>query len=233
MNFTDIVLNTIIERKKLIKLFSLITLGCLSLIILRLFIHADRTFIFLLWNFFLALIPLMLSSVLLQMNKQKYSIYTMLFLGVCWMLFYPNGPYILTDFIHITCSNEYYLSLDILTISWFAIAALLAALISLNDVSTILLSRYRQKRVSFIILGLSLLTGFGIYLGRYLRFNSWDIIQKPHVIFSEVSERIVNPTLHPRTWMITVGFGMLLFFVYQGIKTISREFTDSKNIRLK
>lgn len=231
MHFTDIVLHTIEERKRLIKLFSLITLGCISLIILRLFIHADRTFIFLLWNYFLALIPLVLSSLLLQMNKHGYRLPVMLFTGIGWMLFFPNAPYILTDFIHLTCSSTYFMSLDILTISWFAIASFLAAVISLNDVATVLRSRYRQKRVTIMILGLSLLTGFGIYLGRYLRFNSWDVLQKPDAIFYEVSERVVNPTLHPRTWMVTVGFGMLLFVVYQAIRTIAGEFTAPRKLR--
>ncbi len=233
MSFFRILFNTIQSRKPLIKLFSVLTLGCVALIVTRLFMHADRTFLFLLWNFFLAMIPLMISSMMMEMNNSNRKGYSLLAAGIVWMLFFPNAPYMLTDFIHLTCSSEYYLSLDILTLSWFAVSALLAALISLNDVSRILLSRYRQKRVTIMILGLSMLTGFGIYLGRYLRFNSWDVLHKPDTIFWQVAERIVNPTLHPRTWMVTVGFGMLLFLLYQVIRMVGREFTDSVKLKVK
>jgi uncharacterized membrane protein len=233
MNLYRLIFDAVQERKNLIKLFSVISLGCLAIIILRLSIHADRTFVFLLWNFFLALIPLAISSLLLQVNKQHPGNYALLILGLFWMLFFPNAPYMLTDFIHITTSSDYYLSLDIVTISWFAVSSFLAALISLNDVSRILLSRYKRKRVTIMILGLSMLSGFGIYMGRYLRFNSWDVLHQPDIIFWQVTERMINPTLHPRTWMVTIGFGLLMFIVHQGIRSIGKEFREGYKVPVK
>ncbi len=229
MKISDLIANSLRERTKLIQLFSFIVMGCVALITLRFFLNTDRTFLFLLWNFFLALIPLLLSSILLQMNKGGYSTFSMIGVGIAWMLFFPNAPYILTDFIHIAYGEPYWMPLDILTISWFSISALLAALISMNDISNILLSRYHQKRVSIMILGLSMLAGFGIYLGRYLRFNSWDVLQRPNVLFMRVSERIVDPFSHPRTWLTTLGFGMLLYVVYLGVKAIGKEMAVVKN----
>ena len=123
--------------------------------------------------------------------------------------------------------------LDILTICWFAVSALLAALISMNDISNVLLSRYHRKRVSVMVLGLSMLTGFGIYLGRYLRFNSWDIINQPDVLFLQIGERFIDPLSHSKTWFITIGFGMLIYLVYTGLVYVGKEISEQQKVKTK
>ncbi|MDI1235191.1 MAG: DUF1361 domain-containing protein [bacterium] len=232
MKYLSLISNSIRDRHRLIRLFSVIIAGCVALIGLRFIVHTDRTFLFLLWNFFLALIPLALSSLLLQMNQQKMKVSAMLFVGVCWMLFFPNAPYMLTDFIHIAYGHPHWMFLDILTISWFAVSALLAALISMNDVSNVLLSRYHRKRVSVMVLGLSMLAGFGIYLGRYLRFNSWDILHKPDVLFLQIGERLIDPFSYSKTWFITFGFGLLIYLIHIGLVYISKEINDQQKVKI-
>lgn len=219
------------ERKRLVRLFSVIIAGCVALIGLRFIVHTDRSLMFLLWNFFLALIPLALSSLLVQMNQQKFKVSSLLLVGICWMLFFPNAPYMLTDFIHLAYGHPHWMFLDILTICWFAVSALLAALISMNDISNVLLSRYHRKRVSVMVLGLSMLAGFGIYLGRYLRFNSWDILNKPDVLFLQIGRRVIDPVAHSKTWLITIGFGMLIYLVYMGLIYVGKEISEQQKIK--
>ena len=233
MKYLMLIGNSLRERQRLVRLFSVIIAGCVALIGLRFIVHTDRTLLFLLWNFFLALIPLALSSLLVQMNHQKMGVFSMLFVGVCWMLFFPNAPYMLTDFIHLAYGHPHWMFLDILTISWFAVSALLAALISMNDISNVLLSRYHRKRVSVMVLGLSMLTGFGIYLGRYLRFNSWDIINQPDVLFLQIGERFIDPLSHSKTWFITIGFGMLIYLVYMGLVYVGKEISEQQKVKIK
>ncbi|NQW41963.1 MAG: DUF1361 domain-containing protein [Bacteroidetes bacterium] len=118
----------------------------------------------------------------------------------------------LNDFIHLSYVSKQYLWLDILTISWFAVLAFLAAIIiSLNDAVSVLHSKMNNRKVSFALFGIRLLTGFGIYLGRYLRFNSWDVVNHPISLVYQITERVFNPMQHPNPWLVTIGFACLLW----------------------
>lgn len=225
MDFIKLSAQIINERKVLIFLFLKLIIGAVFLILCRFFIETDKTFLFLIWNLFLALIPLILSSYIKVMfNSKNYNSYVLLSLGFVWLLFFPNAPYILTDFIHLSYGSKAYLWLDILTISWFAISAFLAAIISLNDIFKLLETKFSTKWASIHLFFISILTGFGIYLGRFLRFNSWDLIQNPFHLIEEISMRLVFPHQHLRTWFISIGFGMLLFLVFKTLQTIQQEF---------
>jgi uncharacterized membrane protein len=84
-----------------------------------------------------------------------------------------------------------------------------------------------------MVLGLSMLTGFGIYLGRYLRFNSWDIINQPDVLFLQIGERFIDPLSHSKTWFITIGFGMLIYLVYMGLVYVGKEISEQQKVKTK
>ncbi len=143
--------------------------------------------------------------------------------GFVWLIFFPNAPYVLTDFIHLSYGSFRHFWLDAMTITWFAVASLLSAIISLNDISLLLGTAWKKQNTSLAILAISLLSGFGIYLGRYLRFNSWDVLHNPGSLINEMTDRVINPFDHPRTWMVTVGFGLLMFFVFKGIRFMANE----------
>lgn len=225
MNLYHIIAESIAQRKKLIALFTGLIIGGCALIAIRQVLPTDKTFLFLIWNLFLAILPLILSSILKIVYQQQYTFISFATLCFLWLLFFPNAPYMLTDFIHLSYGSKNYLWLDILTISWFAISALLAGIISLNDMVHILQTKYSNRTASFGLFIISILSGFGIYLGRYLRFNSWDIISKPQTILYEIADRIIHPNLHPRTWLVTIGFGVLIWLVYKAIQTIGEEIT--------
>jgi len=227
MFILNIISEIMVQRKRLISLFLTLIVGGVLLIGIRQFLPTDKMFIFLIWNLFLALVPLCLSSFLQVANQQNLGLKTIILLGFVWLLFFPNAPYMLTDFIHLSYGSKNYLWLDILTISWFSITALLAGIISLNDMVKILQTKFSTKNVSFFLFVISILSGFGIYLGRYLRFNSWDVISKPQIIVFEIVDRIIHPNLHPRTWMVTLGFGCLIWLVYKGINYVSEEFNKT------
>lgn len=220
MEFFQITSKIINERSKLIHLFLTLITGAVLLIFLRSFIPVDKTFIFLTWNLFLAFIPLIVSSYMKE-YKQSKTILFILFLF--WLVFFPNAPYVLTDFIHLSYGSKRYLWLDILTISWFAMTSVLAAIFSLNDVVKVLSYRFNIIQVNFAVLFISFLTGFGIYLGRYLRFNSWDVVTEPGIIVSQIFHRFAYPHMHLRTWTVTLGFGLLMYFTYKIVELMSTE----------
>ena len=75
-------------------------------------------------------------------------------------------------------------------------------------------------------MGIIFLNAFGIYLGRYMRFNSWDIISNPMALFGEIVNRFVDPIHHPGTWGMTLSYGFLFIIGYFCLKLFQRSLKD-------
>ena len=101
------------------------------------------------------------------------------FYGLVWLLFIPNSFYILTDFTHLHFKTTFQFSLDMLIISSFSFVGFYVGLLSIHTMRQLVIAKYGNTKGNIFILIISFLSAFGIYLGRVLRFNSWDIISKP------------------------------------------------------
>jgi uncharacterized membrane protein len=211
-------------------LFAFSTL-CLLLSIIRVSVSASPMFLFLNWNLFLAFIPWAASSLLIvypQLQEKKMVVLSLL--GT-WLLFFPNAPYILTDLFHLTHSSRSMpMWFDLLLILSFAWVGLMFGYMSLWDIE-IILKRYLIKSrlkgllryplsIPFISSVLLFVGSFGIYLGRYLRWNSWDIIAEPFALIYDIGDRFINPFLHPQTWGVTLFMGLFLNLVYWSLRLI-------------
>jgi uncharacterized membrane protein len=222
MGFWSLLRSAALARKGLLRFFLFVSVIGILLVLSRQFMSIDRAFLFLFWNFFLAGLPLIISSLMREMASRGAKNSSLLAVGIVWLLFLPNAPYMLTDYVHLMYSSRFYFLLDFFTLSWFAVSAFIAGIVSLNDISTLLLARYRRYQVSLMVLVICLMCSFGIYLGRDLRFNSWDVITKPQVLFAETVERLSNPYADYYTWVSALTIGLLLFVVYQGIRLLKR-----------
>lgn len=204
---------------------------CLALSIVRVFASATPTFLFLNWNLFLAFIPWAASSALLlypKLQQKKWAVVSVL--GV-WLLFFPNAPYILTDLFHLKYSAlTMPLWFDLVLILSFAWVGLMFGFMSLWDIEKILKSYVSQSRLKrFFSAGLAIpvvssfllfIGSFGIYLGRYLRWNSWDIIAEPFALIYDIGDRFINPFAHPQTWGVTLFMGLFLNVVYWSLRLV-------------
>lgn len=192
----------------------IISLICFGLSIFR-FIYSDnKLFLFLNWNLFLAFIPWLLSSISIlkpKIQKNKITIFVLL---ISWLLFFPNAPYILTDLFHLRLKSTIPIWFDLILILSFAWTGLLFGIFSLWDIQSILKNKINKFWLAFISIGLLFLGSFGIYLGRFLRWNSWDIITEPFKLIYDISDRIINPFSHPRTWGMTILMGLFLNIIY-------------------
>ncbi|TYZ10512.1 DUF1361 domain-containing protein [Hymenobacter lutimineralis] len=191
------------------------------LITFRVFITQKITFVFLLWNLFLALIPFGLST-LLRLTHGRLKARVLLPVGAVWLLFFPNAPYILTDLFHLEprAGVPYWYDLAlILTCAW---NGLMLAYASLTDMQMLVTRRLGWwAGWSFAAVAL-LLSAFGVYLGRYLRFNSWDIITNPLTLFFDILNRLLHPWQHPSTWGVTLLFGAFLLLGYITVRLLGR-----------
>ena len=140
----------------------------LSLLIIRILLSNELTYIFLAWNLFLAWIPFALSQKLSTINNR----WKIFFITGLWLLFLPNAPYIITDFLHLKQRTPIPYWYDILLLFSAALNGLLLGLSSLLTVERFLLNRYGSKISGIIMLCSFFLCSFGVYIGRYLRWNS-------------------------------------------------------------
>jgi uncharacterized membrane protein len=170
---------------------------------------------YLVWNLVLAWIPLLLSYALVRwLRKGRWLSIKGLALTGLWLGFLPNSYYIVTDLIHITPTHEIGVLFDAVMIMVFAWNGLLLGFISLYLVHLQLRKRL-QPRLTVMLVGFILvLSSFAVYLGRYLTWNTWDILINPGGILLDVSDRIIKPTAYPATFTTTVLFSVMLIALY-------------------
>lgn len=176
----------------------------------RFYVAGDQTFLFMIWNLFLAAIPLGISIIMPLLRTRV----AMVLVLPTWLLFFPNAPYVLTDLIHLHLRPNVPSWLDLLMLLSFGLVSLWMGFQSLR-LMQVWVARRSGVLVGWCFVGGSLfLTGFGIYLGRFLRWNSWDLVTRPWHLFADVGDRLINPLEHLRTWGFTFGFGGLLMLGY-------------------
>lgn len=199
-----------------ITLFLSLTLSVVLLMV-RAKLHQSFYLLFLVWNLFLAVIPFAMTTIMI--SKPKTNKLTFLVTFMIWLLFLPNAPYMTTDLFHISNSNNPLLWLDVLVILSFAVNGLILFYLSLLDMEKLLLQYIRPKFIAPIVFTVFGLTAFGIYLGRFLRYNSWEIINQPSAIFSDILNIIVQP--NTEAWLFTMMFGSFLGITYWLLKSVS------------
>jgi len=111
---------------------------------------------------------------------------------------------------------------DLVLILSFAWVGLLFGFMSLWDIENILSQMIDKRLMPLITLGLLFLGSFGIYLGRYLRWNSWDIIREPFELFYDISDTLINPFGHARTWGMTLFMFIFLSMIYWSFRFIKK-----------
>lgn len=192
----------------------------LSVILLMIRVKMTHSFffMFLVWNLFLAVIPYTITTYLLTRIKIKK--FLLLFWFSVWLLFLPNAPYIITDLFHLRLSNPSIIWLDVLVISSFASSGLLLFYLSITDMKQLLIKYMSAKKTTMIIPFIIYLSSFGMYLGRFLRYNSWEIIQNPQTLFTDIYNIIINPSEHLTAWLFTIGFGTFLTITYSIFNSI-------------
>jgi uncharacterized membrane protein len=190
---------------------------CILLMITSFARTSNFTYFFLGWNLFLAWVPLVLAKIwtvrLQGKPLKKWKSFTMFGL---WLLFFPNSPYLITDLVHLNTHFNAAIWSDTLLLFSCAFAGLVVGLYSLLMVHKILQEYFSAfKTWSIVVISIGL-TGFGIYLGRVQRWNSWDLFMDPLHLLSDVFVQLGNP----QAIRMTIGFSALLLIVYYMLRNI-------------
>ncbi|WP_397363450.1 DUF1361 domain-containing protein [Olleya sp. R77988] len=210
-------IKTIIQTEfKIVSILCIVSSFSIFLLLFRMKLTHTNYYLFLVWNLFLAGVPYAISTYLNTIKKPNI-IYL---LSICffWLLFIPNAPYIITDLFHLKYSSQQLIWLDTLVIVAFAITGMLLFLKSVYTMETIFKTYVKKPIVTFSLPFLFIIIGFGVYLGRFLRFNSWEIINKPMSIIKPILDIITQPNLHQKAWQFTFIFGLFLWIGYEVFK---------------
>jgi uncharacterized membrane protein len=194
------------------------------LVAIRIIYTGTLSFIFIVWNLFLAWVPYFF-SILLRHNPQ-FRPWVRYLLLMSWLLFFPNAPYIITDLFHLRQRPFVPLWYDTVILFWASWNGFLLGFLSLMNVEHYLRSRFREKWVAPLVNFSLVLCAFGVYAGRYLRWNSWDVVTKPDDILQDVKFIVMNPQDNLRTWGVTFLFSILMMTCYFTIKKMKESMAE-------
>jgi len=186
------------------------------LLVARVALTQSIMLLFLPWNLFLAVIPLYLSYRLtLTSRGWKATLYI-----AGWLLFFPNSLYIITDIFHLREHRGVPLWFDLLILFSSAMSGVIVGLLSMQHVEQYLCRRISNRNLERFVFGSFILCGYGIYLGRYLRWNSWDIVTQPYSLLMDIKQDVLHPLRHYECWLITLLFGVWMYILYRYFKKI-------------
>jgi len=154
---------------------------------LRVFYVGNFTYWFLPWNLFLAFIPYILSLFLYQKYLTNFRKPAFWLLFLIWFVFFPNAPYIITDFVHLgnwpTIVPKWF---DAILLFSSASTGLLLGFFSLRLLQHIFVANNTKLLSWFFVFTTLFCSSFGIYIGRFLKWNSWDVLSNPLLLFRDI-----------------------------------------------
>ncbi len=209
--------------RRIAALFSLVLASgmCLALLAFRVRYPFGSDYRFLAWNLFLAWIPFLLAVALYDSDRRGRGIAFLALLAGAWLLFLPNAPYIVTDFIHVGSVSGAPIWYDAAMTASFAALGLVLGLGSVLLVQGVI-ERHFGRIVGWVMLApIFLLCSAGIYLGRVHRFNSWDAITRPSSLLNTIGTRLADPLARPDAIITLIGTMGLLAVAYLVLYTVS------------
>lgn len=183
---------------------------------------------FLFWNLLLGWTPVLFAWLLaLKLKSQSWKEPIPILLTLLWLGFLPNSFYLMSDLINLQNTGDIGLLFDIVLFLSCIWNGLLAGMISLVMVHRQLLKRRPANFATLIIVGVLLANSFAIYLGRSLRWNTWDLLVSPAGLLFDVSERIVHPLAHPQAFVTSLTFFALIGSIYAVVWNFVRAPADN------
>ncbi|MBI3161050.1 MAG: DUF1361 domain-containing protein [Chloroflexi bacterium] len=228
--------NFLLRNRYKIAVFALMVLAsavCVFLVAARIAYSDSVRYTNLVWNLFLAWIPFVLAYLAWTFSWRKWMLYFVLPLtAFMWLIFFPNAPYILTDLQHLAIqSTSAPLWYDVIVMVWFSWTGLLLGLVSLYLMHDIIQRTFGRWLGWVFVFTVSGLGSFGVYLGRFVRFNSWDILNAPGEIAMTILGLAVDPS--KRLVAFTILFAVFYAFVYLALYSfahMTQERPTSKEI---
>ena len=196
-----------------------------SMVLCQMYLGQGRDGTGLLWNLFLAALPLGWSAGFGAAMARQKRVWALVWFAL-WILFLPNAPYLLTDVMHLSQRPP--------VPFWFILAMLLSCAatgtllgyLSLMEVHAVIERKWGAPAAWIVAIGALMSCGFGIYLGRFLRWNSWDAFTRPLQLMQTIVHQFTDAGPHPHPLSVTLVYGGGLVIGYVALRVISGNRTD-------
>jgi uncharacterized membrane protein len=198
---------------------------CLTLLGARDLFGGQWRYLFLPWNLFLAWLPLAFALLSCRLHERglgrNWKCHAAAF---AWLILLPNAPYLFTDLTHLPATHHGHFWVDLVLILLFALTGFLLGFVSLRLMQA-LVTRITTRPMGWMfVLAVAGLTGFGVYLGRFRRWNSWDVLLNPLDLFLDAGERLLHPLTHPGVVVFPALFALFFLAAYLMLTALA-EFT--------
>ena len=185
------------------------------------FVRVTRTmhlhYVFLLWNLLLAWMPYVLARIIAFRARKGAGLPELSMLGIVFLGFLPNAPYLVTDLMHLHRQSSVPYWYDALMLASFGWAGLVLGVASLQITASVLRARTSKMVSVAYVLSASILVAFGIYLGRFLRLNTWDAAVHPLKVLECAIEPVIHPVHHAGAWIFTAAFSAFFLASYASL----------------
>ncbi len=204
-------------RMVVYSMLGLATIVCMILVRLRFSQNLEdrNNYLFLIRNLFLAWVPALIAVITHGLASPRRSfLYVILPLGsVLWLIFFPNAPYLLTDFQHLRLYHDSpQLWFDVVLVIWCAFTGLFLGLASLYLMHQLVGGAFGPGVGWAFAIASILICSTGIYIGRFLRFTSWGLLRSPFGFAGDVLEQTHRTTPNPFAFVSL--YAVFLIFVY-------------------
>ncbi|HUB94133.1 MAG TPA: DUF1361 domain-containing protein [Verrucomicrobiae bacterium] len=178
-------------------------------------VNRSLEFDYLLWNLFLAWTPLLLVELLFRgLRTRLWSSYGPFTLTLLWLLMLPNSFYMISDFLHVQEVVGAGLLYDVVMFTSCIFTGVFLGFSSLYLVHLELRKRVAARSADVCVAVILFLCSYAIYLGRDLRWNSWDVLTNPAGILFDVSDHLIHPLQNGDMYVVTLSFFVLLGSLY-------------------
>lgn len=207
-----------VRHRYSLAVFVLLNIACavvVGLVLARVAYSSSERHLGLVWNLFLAWIPFMLSYFAHAVSWRRGTLFLIIpSIAFLWLIFFPNAPYMLTDLQDLARrASGAPLWYDVIIIVWSSWTGMLLGVISLYLMQDIIIRRAGRIAGWLFVFVISAMSSFGIYIGRFVRLNSWDILQDPAETTQEILGIIIDPSMRLAAFTLLYTFFFLFIFL--------------------
>jgi uncharacterized membrane protein len=196
---------------------------CLALLAARIALDGTGRYLFLVWNLFLAWLPLIFALLLCEQHVQgRQKRWRLAAWGLTWLLFFPNAPYIFTDLTHLQIRLHSHYWTDMLLILSCALTGMMLGFVSLYIVQSVVADRLGKTTGWLFTASVAGFTGIGVFVGRFLRYNTWDVLIHPLELCQQAGDWLANPFADTRPYIFSTMFAVFMFTAYLMFYTLTK-----------
>ena len=210
------------SKTELERLLLLSGLFSICLTVIRIVYTDQWRFAWLTWNLFLALVPYLITRFAIHHPSWIENRWKFAGMFMAWLLFLPNSFYIITDLFHLEINQYVPLWFDLALIFSFAWNGILLGVVSIRQMEKMMQLNFPFITEWQFVYPIMLLNAFGVYIGRYMRYNSWDVIASPFQLTQDIIYMLIHPIHYRFDWSMILCYSVFMTLIFLAMKRMSK-----------